>query len=187
MELLRVSNSKLKITLTPEDMKRFELQCNSMDYANAETKRAFREILEEAGLESDFGITHGRTLIQVFPSKDGGCEMFITRLLEDTDGYDAPLMPCLPSGTTDVFDYCFIGQSALLEACYVLNNQGYPGESAVFIDEQEAYHLILDGKDVPILVEFADAKIPCRDFSPQNKYSTCLVAQGAISLLAALK
>ena len=187
MELLRVSNSKLKITLTPEDMERFALQCNSMDYANAETKRAFREILEEAGLESDFDASHGRTLIQVFPSKDGGCEMFITKLLEEAECHESSLTPCLPSGESAVLDYCFISQRSLLEACHVLNAQGYSGDSAVFIDEREAYHLILTGKDVPILIEFSDGKNTCRDFAACSKRYTCLVAQEAIPLLAALK
>ena len=186
MELLRVNELKLKITLTPEDMERFELQCDSMDYANAETKRAFREILEETGLQPEFDSAHGRIMIQVFPSKDGGCEMFITRLPEDGDSSGAQPMPRLPVGKNCIFDYKFIEQKTLLQACCALNARGYSGESAVFLDERETYHLLLRGNDIPFLTEFSDTRTTCYDPSVYQRYK-CLLEHSAIAVLAALK
>ena len=185
MELLRVNELKLKITLTPEDMERFELQCDSMDYANAETKRAFREILEETGLQSEFDSAHARIMVQVFPSKDGGCEMFITRLPEE-DGSEPQSVPRLPTAKYCVFDYKFTEQTTLLQACYALNAHGYRGESAVFLDERETYHLLLRGNDVPFLTEFCDTRTACYDFSAYKRH-VFLLEHDAIPVLAALK
>ncbi len=79
MELIRVNSVKLKIILTPEDMKGFDLTADELDYAYPKTRRAFRQILEKAREETGFDIKNEKIYVQVFPSVDGGCEMFLTR------------------------------------------------------------------------------------------------------------
>ena len=41
MELILINEKKLKIMLTPEDMREYEIDCDSVDYARTETRRAF--------------------------------------------------------------------------------------------------------------------------------------------------
>ena len=80
MELLRVTRSKLKISLDKEDMARFSLYGEKMDYEDEQTRRAFRKILSEVREQTGFDTEKERVMIRVFPSKDGGCEMFVTKI-----------------------------------------------------------------------------------------------------------
>ena len=80
MELILINEKKLKIMLTPEDMREYEIDCESVDYARAETRRAFWSILDEAKHRTGFDAASERVYIQLYPSREGGCEMFVTRL-----------------------------------------------------------------------------------------------------------
>ena len=80
MELIVISNSKLKIMLTSEDMREYSLDCNTLDYENTETRRAFWSILDEAKQRTGFDAASEKVFVQVYPSKKGGCEMYVTKL-----------------------------------------------------------------------------------------------------------
>lgn len=80
MEWIRISSNKLKIMLTAEDARRYELNCESADYADAISRTAFREILTDVRRETGFDATEDKVYIQMYPSKEGGCELFVTRL-----------------------------------------------------------------------------------------------------------
>jgi negative regulator of genetic competence, sporulation and motility len=82
MELIQISESKLKIMLAPEDLLRYELDPVSADwdYACTETRRALRTIFNEVREQTGFNAGDGRILLQFYPSRAGGCELFVTRL-----------------------------------------------------------------------------------------------------------
>lgn len=54
MELILISDSKLKIMLTRDDMQQYALDCDTIDYDNTETRRAFWNILDEAKHRTGF-------------------------------------------------------------------------------------------------------------------------------------
>ena len=80
MELLRIGKEKLKIILTHEDLRSFEMDEDDLDYANTETKRMLWDILHQAKSSVGFNADGHRVLVQLYPSRHGGCEMFVTRL-----------------------------------------------------------------------------------------------------------
>ncbi len=80
MELIVISDSKLKIMLSGEDMKQYSIDCETLDYENTETRRAFWSILDEAKQRTGFDAASEKVFVQVYPSKDGGCEMYVTKL-----------------------------------------------------------------------------------------------------------
>lgn len=80
MELIMISESKLKIMLTSEDMRAYSIDCSMLDYENTETRRAFWSILDEAKHRTGFDAASEKVFVQVYPSKEGGCEMYITKL-----------------------------------------------------------------------------------------------------------
>ena len=87
MEWIRISQNKLKIMLSAEDARRYALDCETADYADMMTRDAFREILTEVRAETGFDATEDKIYIQMYPSKEGGCELFVTKiglLLTDT-------------------------------------------------------------------------------------------------------
>lgn len=83
MELIRINSTRLKVMLDPADMEKFALDSSAIDYEDATTRRAFRAIFEEVRERIGFETAGEQVLVQVFPSRDGGCEMFVTRLPSD--------------------------------------------------------------------------------------------------------
>lgn len=80
MEILKISESKLKVMLTEADMKKYSLKACELDYNDAASRRKFWEILDDIKSSCGFNVEGEKVLIQFYPSKDGGCEMFITKL-----------------------------------------------------------------------------------------------------------
>ena len=80
MELIRINSCKLKVMLTAGDVKRFHLD-PEFERSN-ELHQAFRSLLQEIQKEIGFDSDGKELSIQYFPSREGGCEMFISHLNE---------------------------------------------------------------------------------------------------------
>ena len=78
MEYILISDSKLKVMLEREDLEEWDMSAERLDYSDPEAKRVFGDILCYAKRELGFDTEGRRVLLQLFPSKDGGCELFIT-------------------------------------------------------------------------------------------------------------
>ena len=163
MELIIISDSKLKVTLTSDELSDFSLDADTLDYSNAETKKMFWDLLAHAKHAVGFCTDGHRVLVQLYPSKSGGCEMFITKLgllpsncasneyaLEH--GEAKQVLHCKPShkkhsgdGRIGVFGFDEI--SSLLSVCRRLRDIGYDGNSSAYRCDKKRYHLFLDGLD----------------------------------------
>lgn len=80
VEFLVVSKTKLKAILDKEDMLKYKLDATATESDSALTRRAFREILAVAVEEVGFDTDKDKVLIQLYPSRDGGGELFVTKL-----------------------------------------------------------------------------------------------------------
>ena len=80
MEHILISPGKLKLMLTKSDLDKYELDCETMDSEDTLTKRAFRELLDDVKRVSGFDASEDKVFIQLYPSRDGGAEIYITRL-----------------------------------------------------------------------------------------------------------
>lgn len=80
MEFLVVSKTKLKAILDREDMIKYKLDATATESDSIGTRRAFREILAVAVEEVGFDTEKDKVLIQLYPSRDGGGELFVTKL-----------------------------------------------------------------------------------------------------------
>ena len=80
MEFLTVGNSKIKIMLSKEEAESRGIRAEDSSYDDPEIRRAFRNILVEAKEKAGFDIGKEKVLIQIYPSRDGGMELFITKL-----------------------------------------------------------------------------------------------------------
>lgn len=89
MELIVISESKLKIMLSDADMVKYELTGEGMDCADRHTREAFRHIFEDARAEIGFETEGARLFIQFYASKEGGGELFVTKLSEGSVSREA--------------------------------------------------------------------------------------------------
>lgn len=169
MELIVISDSKLKIMLTSEDLREYSLDCSTLDYESTETRRAFWSILDEAKHRTGFDAASEKVFVQVYPSKKGGCEMYVTklgvfsdrkrtnahnediRLNERAEG--GAMKKCSPitEHTDDErFSSCgrkmhafrFEKMDSLLRACKRLTASGYKGESSAYLGEDGCYLIL---------------------------------------------
>lgn len=169
MELIMISDSKLKIMLTSEDMKEYSLDCNTLSYENTETRRAFWSILDEAKHRTGFDAASERVFVQVYPSKKGGCEMYVTKLgifsgkkrADNEDGdirinddvRGGGMKNCEETISTSerflsrrkrILAFRFDGIDPFLGACKRLYTSGYEGESSAYRTDRHFYLRIRD-------------------------------------------
>lgn len=78
MELILISNTKLKIMLNESDMQRYKIGSES-DCAEPDTRRAIRSLLDCAREQIGFNTEGEEIFVQLYTSKKGGCELFVTK------------------------------------------------------------------------------------------------------------
>ena len=135
LELNLIREDKLKVLLTPFDMMKYELTCETLDYDNTETRKAIWNILDYAKHETGFDAAIGKIRIEVYPEKSGGCAIYITKLkkseLPSSDSMtENPPSPAQESCAV----YQFEDSESLLRVCRFLKYRGYDAESAAFFE-----------------------------------------------------
>jgi len=81
MNVIRIGPDNVKVELTREDTERFGLDTEGEDSLLApETARSVKKIMESVRDESGIDFCGERVAIRLFPSRDGGCELFVSRL-----------------------------------------------------------------------------------------------------------
>ena len=143
MELIRISDTKLKVMLSEEDMILYDLDTEALDYDNKETRRAFWQILDEAKRKTGFDASADRIFVQVYASKKGGCEMFVTKVGRLDEGNKRA--KGLPMIRKKESIYVFDSFDTTTLMCEKLKAIGYEGESSVYMDEKKGlYYFIVD-------------------------------------------
>jgi negative regulator of genetic competence, sporulation and motility len=90
MEYLIISENKLKIMLSAEEVGAYAIESEVADYKDPEVRRAFWRILDRARDECGFKVTGEKLLIQYYPSKSGA-EIFVTKLGKISTGVERSL------------------------------------------------------------------------------------------------
>ena len=152
MELIRISDSKLKIMLTPTDMRQFELCADNFYDDSEKMHHSFRLLLDEVRRRSGFEADDHRISVQYFPSREGGCEMFISNLSPERESMTCALTPAQgiqPTTRTRgsfcrSFAYRFEGLEELLSVCHRLLPLDYITASSAWRDDAGRYYLILN-------------------------------------------
>lgn len=141
MEYILINDSKLKIILDKQELSEWDISADELDYANPAARQVFEGLLGYAKKELGFDTTGYKVLIQLFPSKDGGCELFVTKLGQSarSDRIEREN----DKRQTERRAYSFDKLSHLLSACKRLSYAGYTGESSVWYDGEGRWFLML--------------------------------------------
>ena len=161
MDLIKINDNKLKIMLSATDMSSLALDADHMDYTNSKTREAFRHILEEARDRTGFDAKGNQIYVQLYPSRGGGCEMFVTKLgvvctLEESNSpasqdlsHKKPPTPLPRPKTGERTDrnrtiaFVFDEMEHLLCVCRRLRRRDFPGASEAWLGEEGKYYLLL--------------------------------------------
>ena len=80
MEFLLIGESKLKIVLSEEEVRECKLSKLTGEGCDANLRRSFWKMLDSAKSVSGFDPAGDKVLVQFYPIKDGGGEVFVTKL-----------------------------------------------------------------------------------------------------------
>ena len=154
MEIIMISSSKLKVMLGADDLRQFELNADQLDYSNTDTKRMFWDVLSKAKHQTGFDTDGQRVLVQLYPSKEGGCEMFVTKIgiLCSSDSFECRenkgddkcheiIYKNKKNSSFSVFS--FESTEDMISVCRRLRLIGYIGESSAYFDEKGKAYLFL--------------------------------------------
>ena len=135
MEIVRISEEKLKLTLAKEDLERYSLRIEELDYDKTETRRVIWQILDDAKKRTGFDAAADKALIEAYPGRRGGCEIYVTLLGEKKKRKTT-------KGRTTVFR--FGSASALFGLCRRLSAMGRKYESDLYrLEGDDSYYLLI--------------------------------------------
>ena len=199
MELIVINENKLKITLSECDMKQYSLDCSTIDYDNTETRRAFWNILDEVKHKTGFDAASQKVFIQLYPSKEGGCEMYVTKLggghkngqTEEPVPDSHRLHPLHRRRTA----YSFEDVEHLLSVCKRLSAMGFSDKSSAWrsdLDDKK-YYLILVEPEENAYLPLSECSFICEYGKSENlkvtllmlhEHASCICKAGAVEILS---
>ncbi len=193
LEYLVINESKLKIIMTPEDAERYELKAQGADYDNPNTRKLFWRILDDAKDAVGFDPKGDKILIQFYPSRDGGCEIFVTKL-----GALSPSAAKLVTESENVTMlsrartlYQFENINDLYSAARIIaktsspKSEAYCAENGIcFLSVEE--HGGGESSEYPCINEFA-VKSPPEMLYYIREHLNCIAKKSAVSVLANAK
>mgnify|MGYP000860842302 CR=1 FL=1 len=111
MNFKMISEHKLKVILTKEELLRFDLCYDRLDYRAEDTKKLLSDILLRARSLSGFDPTDSKLFIEVYPDNLGGCVFYFTALPDSPPEDDTE--KAVPRPVVFVFENLDI----LIDAC----------------------------------------------------------------------
>lgn len=171
MEFIIISENKIKVMLTEEDLREFEIDAEELDYSNTDTKKMFWDILSRVKHSTGFDTDGQKVLVQLYPSRHGGCEMFVTKIgALPTSSNDSPSEKSAPAADgvslkkapkpksqtrhKASISFSFASIEEILSVCRQLSALQYKGDSYAYYDGIHSYYLVLGGIDISDFFSF---------------------------------
>lgn len=209
MEFILVNSVKLKIMLSPQDMKEFGLAANAPE--SAFSRAALRKLLDRANSETGFDTKHAKLYVQAFPAPDGSLELFLTRrsrILPEPEEEKSAFRKKYRFSGDDRSRKEYIAASRsiddLADLCVRMHKDNFRGESAFYAFDDYYYlwfgfprklpsfikdapeDLFNDESDrFPYLGEYADVIFADRSSLARiSEYGSLLIRENAVETLS---
>lgn len=193
MEILRIGKHAIKISLNNDETQEYKI-LNSDDIDSEEIRESFARLLSKVKETVDFSYAGRKIFTEIFPSKDGGCEIYVScisveaenAVYKDKGDQSDNKKPRL---MISIFD--FENMENLLLVCYRLREINYKSRSSVYYDEyKKRYFLMLEDiyiKDLKyaFLLEYAKY-IKGTVASYIKEHCKCILKKDGVKILSAL-
>ena len=208
MELVVINENKLKITMDKADMKLYGLDENDFHCSVINTREILEKILHNYPYQTGFeNISRDdKILIQLYPDKNGGCELYVTKItldekegtifmpLENEEKYLLP-KPIQKKQTINnpIISYRFECLEDSIKAAKELILRDFVGESSFYRNIDKKYYLLLNPKQnknddftpqIEFLSEFGEVSNIENTFLLLSEYGKCIFKHKAIELLS---
>ena len=145
MEILRIGKHAIKISLNTDEAQEYKI-LDSEILDSDEIKEAFSRLLLKAKEAVDFSYAGRKIFTEIFPSKDGGCEIYVSCISVEAENAvykNKSNQPDVKKPKLSIFDFDSIDN--LLLACYRLKEIDYKSRSSIYYDiEKKRYFMILE-------------------------------------------
>lgn len=173
METIVIDEDRLKIMLSKQDLEKYHVEGRELDPDNEKAQQALRQILDEVSRTLGLSLTVGHTYVQVYESREGGCEMFVTRLPQET-----------VEETAGERVLMFASEEELRRCCRFLLFAGYLGKSRAY-RLSEGRCLWLDATAPITVLEFG-REVSAELLPYLAEYGELTVAERAAEILGAI-
>lgn len=166
--------------LTAEDMRLYGITDDAPDTTSVTSRKAFWNMLDEAKIRTGFDPAGCKLFVQMYPSKAGGCELFVTRLggkssfSKEKRPRTEPLLESVlspPAARNPFYSdaeqciYAFDTMNELLLGCRRLAAAEDPPDARAYADEERHRFYLVLAADAPILAEYNGTRCRPRDFA----------------------
>lgn len=206
MELIVINENKLKVLLNKKDMTEIGLDENEFYCSVTNTREILKKILHNSPIATGFEhiSSDDKILIQLYPEKNGGCELFVTKItLNDTEEvlfmseeneekYLLP-KPIIKKTTSKppLISYRFDKLEHSICAAKELLIRGICPESAFYQNDDGKYFLFINTKgqnadarlQTEFLSEFGEITNAENSYLMLNEYGKCIFKHDAIETL----
>jgi len=184
MELIVINESKIKLMLSPDDMAMY----------SGETGAVLRCIMADACEKCGLHPLAGRLFVQMYPSKEGGCELFVTQLGEGKPKRQSSDERTLTEYRRFLYRdksghiiYSFEEINYLLGCCSGLYRWGYSGSSRAYRDPDKGrYYLRLDC-ETPFAGENFGVRCPGNVYYYITEHCDVICPESAVEKLGRLR
>lgn len=177
MDIIKVNSSKMKIILTDTDFKQMGVDALSFDYTDEKSKDVLKKILKLAGQRYDFDIISAKLLIEYFPCKKGGGEIYISKLENNEKDNTNLYISAFSQNLENIISICKNFKETNLKSRLYSINSGY-----LLLLKLQNNH---KQKSIPgeflWMSDFAKVKV-CTDLSKTylDEYALCICSEKAI-------
>lgn len=141
MEFMKIGEKSLKISLNAKESKLYGLDENT-EISTENMKGAFSKLLIRAKKEVGYSFSGEKVVAEIFNSKNGGCEIFLTYDEKETEAKSKNNTK-RANGSLSIFSLNDI--DGVLSVIRGLKIKGYNGKSSLYYDnDQKKYYLFLD-------------------------------------------
>lgn len=146
MEYLMINESNLKVICTESDLAPYGISAEELEYGDADSRSFIEGVLDGALRELGFETKKHKVLIKLFPSADGGCEIFISRLcaLSDEEKSEPEQSPSRKEKTLEKRLYRFDKLEHLLFVCSILSREYFLSDGDAFYFNSQGYFLCIE-------------------------------------------
>ena len=192
MGLLLITENKLKILLSKDDLSSYGITFDGIDYDNTATRRVFWSLLDEAKKRTGFDAAVSKIFIQVYPLAGGGCEMYVSRLRGERERERGVTLRVggISTDGSERFVTVFPDLDTMIRACHGVCGMLKEKKSSAYIEraEQKRCFLITECSAVgaEMLCGYGSTVDSERYLRYINEHCKVICAENAVPKLAEL-
>ena len=145
MEIIKIRFKTFKIILNEKESEKYNF-INDRELTDDEISRSVDEFIDDIIKQESLDIKNENLLIQVYPAKNNGCEVFISGTEENNMYKDRTAPAGQKKSASYINVYRFDDINTLMDACSRLSNVNTDTDSQVYYDtEKYKYYLLCQG------------------------------------------